>query len=89
MLYTRFYGISLGELGQSELVSSAMIGQVRLVSIKAERPNHPSHYHARQGGSGGGGGGGGGGGVLHNNDNDNDDTYMTPWGWFDLQSRLA
>ena len=29
--------------------------QVRLVSVKAERPNHQSHSHARQGGGGGGG----------------------------------
>ena len=58
--------------------------QVRLVSMKAERPNLPSRSHARQGG------GwwwresalwgvspvvvGGGGGVLY------DDTYITPLG---------
>ncbi len=57
--------------------------QVRLVSVKAERPNHPSHSNARQGGVGvsqwgvpvvwG---------VLH-------DTYMTPSGRFNLQSRSA
>ncbi len=48
--------------------------QVRLVSVKAERPNHPSRSHARQGG-----------GVLHDNDN----TYMTPLGRFNLESRSA
>ena len=31
--------------------------QVRSVSVKAERPNHPSCFHARQGGGGGGWGG--------------------------------
>ncbi len=28
-----------------------------------------------------------GGGVLRDNDNDNDDTYMTPWGRFDLRPK--
>ncbi len=41
--------------------------QVRLVSAKAECPNHPSR---------GGGQPAGGGGVLHDNDN----TCMTPLG---------
>ena len=31
----------------------------------------------------------GGGSHDHTNDNDNDDTYMTPLGRFDLQSRSA
>ncbi len=69
------------------------IQQVRLVSVKAERPNHPSRSHARQGGvvvvvvgSQLGGGGGLGGGFLHDNDID---TYMTPLGRFDIQSRSA
>ncbi len=46
------------------------IRQVRFVSVKAERPNHPSRSHARQGG-------GVSQWVLHDNDNDTDDTYMT------------
>ena len=54
-----------------------MIQQVHLVSVKAERPNHPSRSHARQGGvSPVGGGVASQGGFLH--DNDNDDTYTTP-----------
>ena len=49
----------------------------RLVSVKAERPNHPSR---------GGSASQGGGGVLHDND---DDAHVTPLGGFDLQSRSA
>ncbi len=59
--------------------------QVRLVSEKAERPNHPSRSHARQGGVSQWGGGEVPvvWGVLH------DDMYRTPSGRFDLQSRSA
>ncbi len=63
---------------------------VRLVSVNAERPNHPSRW--------------GGGSALWgvspvgwgqpargegSHDNDNDHTYMTALGRFDLQSRSA
>ena len=53
------------------LSSSVPVKQVRLVSVKAERPNHPSRPYARQGGIASQGGGG----LLHNNDNNTD---MTP-----------
>ncbi len=46
----------------------------KVTSTQAERPNHPSRYHAKQGG------GSGGGGFLH----DNDDAVVTPQGRPDL-----
>ncbi len=58
---------------------------------RAPQPSITFSCQARGGGGGrgpvGGSVGGGGEGVLH--DNDNDDTYMTPLGRFDLQSRSA
>ena len=55
-------------LKKSENVCVCDMKQVRVVSVKAEHPNHPSHSHARQGVVVGsqlwGGGGGGGGGLV-------------------------
>ncbi len=64
---------------------------IRLVSVKAECPNHPSHSHARQGRVSQLGGVVVGGGVLHDNNNNNNsnNTYKTPLGRFDLQLRSA
>ncbi len=42
----------------------SLVEQVRFVSVKAERPNHPSRYHARQGGVSASGGGSAGRGMV-------------------------
>ena len=63
-------GGGLYVLGDPADGMSAKYSQVRLVSTKAERPNHPS----RGGGDSQPEGVSQGGGVLHDNDNDADVT---------------
>ena len=66
---------TLGKLWSIAKWECEQLKQVRFVSVKAELPNHPSRYHARQGGWGSSSG------EVH------DDTYMTPLGRSDFQSR--